>query len=300
MPVVGRNQSAQVLDIRGRLLLIDCGEGLQQALVRYHVPIQKIEVLLLSHIHGDHVFGIFGLLSTMGMLGRSSTLHIFAPGSFGPILKFFLSYYGDGLKFDIDFHKVDCPEPEVVWQTRTVEVLAFPLNHKIETYGYMVREKEPMLNVDKDAIARYGLTLTEIGTLKRGEDVVRPDGVIPNSEAAYKPFEPRSYAYVSDTAPFPQLPGWLSGVDLLYHEATYTEEFTDQAALRHHSTARQAALCAKQAGAGKLLIGHYSSRCRDIAIFERQAREVFPDVTAVSDGDVFDIPEKARKTSVQE
>ena len=289
MPVVNRNQSAQALQVHGRLFLVDCGEGVQNQMVRYRVPMMKLDSVFISHIHGDHVFGIFGLLSTLGMKGRRTPLNIFAPVSFGPILKFFLSYYGDGIAFEIRFTPLKMKAPEVILETKTAQVLAFPLNHGIETFGFLFREKELMMNVRKEAIAEYGLTLTEIGALKRGEDVLRPEGIIPNAAAAYKPFEPRSYAYVSDTAPFPEETEWLRGVTVLYHEATYLEELADQGALRHHSTTLQAASVARDAGVGRLLIGHYSSRTREAAPYEAECRKVFPETYAASDGDVYEI-----------
>ena len=289
-PVVGRFQSAHVLEVHGRSFLIDCGEGVQNRLAQYGVSLLKIDSVFISHIHGDHVFGLFGLLSTSGMLGRTAPLHLYGPAGLGPILKFFLSYYGDGLAFEICFKPLKMKRPETIFETRNVEVQAFPLNHGIDTFGYLFREKRPQYNVVKEAIGRYNLTLTEIGTLKRGEDVIRPEQVIPASEAAYMPYEPRSYAYVSDTAPFPELAGWVKGVDLLYHEATYLADLAEHARLRHHSTTLQAAQCALDAGAGKLVIAHFSSRCQDGAVYEKECRRIFPETYAAADGDVFDLP----------
>ena len=290
MPVKGRNQSAQALLVHGRLFLIDCGEGTQYRMVEEHVPMMKLDSIFLSHIHGDHVFGIFGLLSTLGMKGRQTPMNIFAPPAFGPMLKFFLSYYGDGVGFEIRFTPLKMKEPETILETKSIRVQAFPLNHGIETFGFRFEEKEPAFNVHKEAIGKYGLTLTEIGTLKRGEDVVRADGsVIPASEAAYKPFVPRSYAYCSDTAPFPEEALWLKGTTVLYHETTYLQELQDQGALRHHSTTLQAAALAREAGVQKLLIGHYSSRCAETAAYQAECRTLFPETYATSDGDSFDI-----------
>jgi len=289
-PVPERFQSAQVLSVRGRSFLIDCGEGVQTRLQQFGVSPMKIDSIFISHIHGDHVFGIFGLLSTMGMLSRPTPLNIYAPVSFGPILKFFLSYYGEGVGFEIRHIPLKMTEPETVYDTKSFEVLAFPLNHGIETFGFLFREKKPQLNVWKHMLSRYEFTLTEIGTLKRGEDVVRDDEVIRCTDAAYEPWEPRSFAYCSDTAPFPELPGWVTGVDLLYHEATYTAEHADLAEKRHHSTTLQAAQCALDAGAKRLVIGHYSSRERDASIYEAECRIVFPETYAASDGSEFDIP----------
>ena len=290
MPVRGRNQSAQALQVHGRLFLIDCGEGVQYSMVEHHVPMMKLDSLFISHIHGDHVFGFFGLLSTLGMKGRQTPLNIFAPPAFGPMLKFFLSYYGDGVGFEIRFTPLKMKEPETVLETKSIRVQAFPLSHGIETFGFRFEEKEPPFNVYKEAIEEYGLTLTEIGTLKRGEDVVRADGsVIPAAQAAYKPFVPRSYAYCSDTAPFPEEALWLKGTTVLYHETTYLQEFADQGAQRHHSTTLQAATVAREAGVQKLLIGHYSSRSTEVSQYQAQCRSVFPETYATSDGDSYDI-----------
>lgn len=306
LPTVNRSPSAQILDVRGRLFLIDCGEGVQTRLRKAGVSFLKIDIICISHIHGDHLFGIFGLLSTMGMLGRTGTLHIYAPKSFAPILKFFLSYYGDGLKYSIEHHPLAMKEPQIIFSSKSAELLAFPLNHRIETFGFMVREKMPMMNVRKEAISRYGLSLAEIGALKRGEDVVRPlpgpadtdspedeagieTMVIPNSEAAYIPYQPRSYAYCSDTAPFPELSGWIKGVDILYHEATFPASMAELAAATYHSTTLQAAACARDAGVKRLVVGHYSSRFPDVSPFLDELRSIFPDSYLGHEGEVIEI-----------
>ena len=289
MPVATRNQSAQALQVHGRLFLMDAGEGVQTQMVRYRVPMAKLEAVFISHVHGDHVYGLFGLLSTFGMGGRMVPLHVYGPANLRPFINFFLSY-NDWLPYEIVFHPVNTRFPEVVFETKSVTVTAFPLLHGIETYGYIFREKEPQWNVRKECIAEYGLTLTEIGTLKRGEDVVREDGtVIPLAEAAYKPFVPRSYAYVSDTAVFPGEAEVLKDVTVLYHEATFLQEHEDKAAARFHSTTLQAARVALDAGVSRLLIGHYSSRNLDHRLYEAECRTVFPESYAASDGDVFEI-----------
>ena len=289
MPVADRNQSAQALQVHGRLFLIDAGEGVQSQMVKYHVPMMKLEAVFISHVHGDHIYGLFGLLSTFGMGGRMVPLHVYGPGNLRPFITFFLSY-NEWLPFEIVFHQVNTRFPETIFETKTVEVVAFPLLHGIETYGYLFREKEPLWNVRKESIAEYGLTLTEIGTLKRGEDVHREDGtVIPMEEAAYKPYAPRSYAYVSDTAVFPGEVEVLKGTTVIYHETTFLAEHEDKASARYHSTTLQAARLALEAGASKLLIGHYSSRNMDSRLYEAECRSIFPETFAASDGDVFEI-----------
>ncbi len=290
LPTTERYPSAQVLNVRGRLFMIDCGEAAQIQIRKAGISFLKIEHMCISHIHGDHIFGFFGLLSTMAMLGRSAPLAIYGPKGFLPVLEFFKSTFGEGILFDIDFTALEMSEPEVIYENRNVELLAFPLNHRVETFGYMIREKMPQHNVRKEAIARYGLSLAEIGTLKRGEDVLRPDGeVIPNSEAAYIPYEPRSYAYCSDTAPFPQLKEWVKGVTLLYHESTFPAEMEEMAAKTYHSTTLQAAQTAKDAGVGRLLVGHYSSRFPTLDFFLDELRSIFPNTDLAHDMDVIEI-----------
>ena len=290
LPTTERYPSAQVLDVRGRLFMIDCGEGAQIALRKARVSFLKIEHICLSHIHGDHIFGIFGLLSTMGMLGRSSVLNIYAPASFSPVLEFFMTHFGDGVKYEINHVVLGMSEPETVYENRTVELLAFPLNHRVETFGFMIREKMPAYNVHKEAISKYGLSVAEIGRLKKGEDVVREDIVIPCAEAAYLPYVPRSYAYCSDTAPFPELTDWIKGVSLLYHEATFPADMSEMAEKTFHSTTLQAAKNALDAGAGRLLVGHYSSRFPSVDFYLDELRTIFPDTDLAHDGDVVEIP----------
>lgn len=295
LPTTERYPCAHVLNVCGRIFMIDCGEGAQIQLRNAGISFLRIEHICLSHIHGDHIFGIFGLLSTMGMYGRSSQLNIYAPKTFRPVLDFFLETFGEGIQFDINYVPLEMLQPEIVYSNRTVELLAFPLNHRVETYGFIIREKQPAYNVRKSAISEYGLTLTEIGTLKRGEDVVRFSSdtgesyIINNSDAAYIPYTPRSYAYCSDTAPFPELAEWVKGVTLLYHEATFPADMDEMAAKTYHSTTIQAAQTALQAGVGKLLVGHYSARYPSVEFFRSELQSVFPDSELAHDGDKIEL-----------
>ena len=297
MPVSPRMSSAHVLNVHGRSFLIDCGEGAQRSMVINHIGFSRLDAIFISHIHGDHLFGLFGLLSTLGMEGRTAPLFLYGPNALGSVVKFFLSFFGEGLPFEIKFTPLvynsprNVEEPMLVHSTRKLDVYAFPLDHGLDTFGYLFREKTPPFNVRKEFVERCSLTLTEIGTLKRGEDVIREDGsVIPASEAAYRPYNPRSYAYVSDTAYLPKVARWVKGVDLLYHETTYLADKEDRAAARHHSTTLQAARLALEASPGRLLVGHYSSHCQDVKMYEKECRTIFPETYAVSDGDVYDVP----------
>ena len=289
LPTTERYPSAQVLDVRGRLFMIDCGEGAQIQLRKAGVSFLKIEHVCLSHIHGDHIFGLFGLLSTMAMLGRTAPINIYAPKSFAPILDFYKTNFGEGILYEIRYFELGMTSPEIVYENRTLELLAFPLNHRMETFGYIIREKMPPFNIHKEAIEKYGLTLSEIGTLKRGEDVVREDMLIPAAEAAYLPFRPRSYAYCSDTAPFPELAQWVTGVNVLYHEATFPSQMAEMAQKTFHSTTLQAAQCALEAGVGRLLVGHYSSRFPSLEFYLDELRSVFPESYLTKDMDVVEV-----------
>ena len=295
LPTTERYPCAHVLNVRGRIFMIDCGEGAQIQLRKAGISFLRIEHICLSHIHGDHIFGIFGLLSTMGMYGRSAPLNIYAPKTFQPVLEFFMKSFGEGIQFQIKHIVLEMSQPEIVYSNRTVELLSFPLNHRVETFGFIIREKQPAHNVRKAAIAEYGFSLSEIGTLKRGEDVVRVSeqtgerSVIPNDAAAYIPYTPRSYAYCSDTAPFPELSEWVKGVTLLYHEATFPAEMEEMAAKTYHSTTIQAAQTAKEAQVGKLLVGHYSSRYSSVDFFRDELCSVFPNSELARDGDKIEL-----------
>ena len=254
MPISDRNPSAQMLTVNGRLFLIDCGEGTQKAMRLNHLSFLKVEAIFISHIHGDHLFGLFGLLNTMAMYGRSVRLDIYGPQPLGNILNFYNNYFGDGTLYEIAYHPLTSGSPEVVHTSKHITVTAFPLDHKIDCYGF-----------------RFDEIVTERHHLEN---------------PAYKA---KSYAYCSDTKPFPELAGWVRGVDLLYHEATYQQEMADKAAQRFHSTTVQAARCALDAGAGRLVVGHYSSRINDFDAFLAECREVFPQTFAANDGDTFEI-----------
>ena len=273
LPFSDRNPSAQALSVHGRLFLIDCGEGTQQRIRQEHLSFVKIEAIFISHIHGDHCFGLFGILSTMSLYHRIQPLHVFGPQNLGPVIKFFLSYFGQDLGYEIVYHPLSNKYPQIIagpesflpslkkgfgeessvpaYKCNVLQVTAFPLNHKIDCYGY------------------------------RFDEIVEP---------RRNPWKPRSYAYVSDTAPFPGLADYVKGADLLYHEATYPAELGGKAVQYYHSTTVQAASCARDAGAGKLLVGHFSSRVKDISRLQEECREIFPETIAVNDGDVFEIP----------
>ena len=295
-PTSSRFPSAHSLTVGGRLFLIDCGEGCQMQMAKYKLPFSRLDNIFISHLHGDHVFGLFGLLYTLDMTGRLTPLHIYAPEGLESLMKTVNDYFG-ALKFELVFHTVKCKKPVKIVDFKSLEVFAFPLRHRVETYGYLFREKEPQPNIIKSAIAEHKLTLAEIGTLKRGEDIVRrhKDGkteVLRCQDLTYRPFEPRSFAYCSDTTPFSKLKEWVKDVDLIYHEATYASDLKALSKTTAHSTSQDAAKVALAANAKKLVLGHFSSRYRSLDLLLGEAREIFPETFLAEEGMIFDIPMK--------
>lgn len=292
-PIVSRYPSAHVLNVHERLFLIDCGEGTQVLLKKYSISPYKINEIFISHVHGDHIFGLYGLLSSMSLKGRTLPITIFAPKQFASILSSFLKDFGNEINYEINHVIVSGQEPNVIYSNAKVEVFAFPLNHRIETYGYLFKEKEPSLNIDKEAIKAYNISHYEILRLKEGEDVIREDGeTLISKLLTYKPYSPRSFAYCSDTAQFDKLSDWVKDVDLLYHEATFTQELSEMATNTLHSTALQAATLATKANVGKLVLGHFSSRYKDLSNFELEAKEIFKNAFLGFEGARFNIPLK--------
>lgn len=260
---------------------------------RYGISLMKTGSIFLSHLHGDHVLGIFGLMSTLSMSGRREPLHIYAPEGFSRILDFFRSQFLERDCYPVIFHPLSSVVPEIVFGDGEMTVTALPLRHRVPTYGYLFREREPALNVRKEAVLAQSLSVKEILTLKEGRDVLRDDGtVLEAAGLTYRPYRPRSFAYISDTAAFDALPDMLRGVDLLYHEATFGDDCADKAAEMFHCTARQAGETALAAGAGMLVIGHFSSRYKDPSVLLAQAREVFPRTEMGWEGREFEVPLK--------
>ncbi len=291
MPTKNRYPTAQVLNIHDRLFLIDCGEGAQMQMRRCGISPLKISAIFISHLHGDHLFGLFGLLSTMSMLGRKGEFPIYAPAKLKDILDDHLKYFGEGMTFTPIVNAIDTGKPALIYENRAITVHTIPMKHRVAAAGFLFREKMPQLNVYKHAIVKYGLSITDIVQLKNGEDITLPDGEVVTSDGiTYLPYSPRSYAFCSDTAFSKKIVECVRGVDLLYHETTYQ---TDRAELAHetmHSTAAEAATVAKEAGVKKLLIGHFSSRYPNDNGFLHEAQSIFPNTDIARERETFEVP----------
>jgi ribonuclease Z len=258
---------------------------------KYRQKFGKINHIFISHIHGDHVFGIFGLITTFSLLGRKHDLHVYAHEQFREVIDFHLVKFAADLTYDIIFHVIPTRKTKIIFENDKLSVLAFPLKHRIPCSGFVFREKKPEKNIRREAIEKFNLSIAQVQEVKKGMDHVMDNGdIIPNEQLTLPDYKPRAYAYCTDTKFRPEITKYLHNVDILYHEATFAEKDKKLAKITYHSTARQAATIAKEASVGKLLVGHFSSRYKDTSVFEKECREIFPDSHAVNDGDSFEIP----------
>jgi ribonuclease Z len=289
-PTPKAHPSAQVVNLNEQYYLVDAGEGVQQQLIRRGISPLRLRAVFISHLHGDHCFGLFPLIATLGLEGKRTPLDIYAPAPMGDILEYHKKFFWDDLPYEVKWHEVKTTEHCIIFENKTLEVWSVPLRHSIPTAGYHFKEKEPQLNVDKFKITKYNLSISQIVAAKRGEDIVLSSGeVIPNSELTYIPFKPRSYAYLSDTNYSAKAAERVRGVDLLYHETTYAQSEEMWAKGRGHSTTFDAAKVALKAEAKRLIIGHFSSRYKDHAVLRDECRTIFENTDIANEGDTFTI-----------
>lgn len=290
LPARGRYPSAQLLNIRERLFLIDCGEGTQERLRMAQVNLGRIARVFISHMHGDHYLGLMGLISSMHLLGRTLPLDIHGPVELREVIELQLRVSKTYLRFPLRFHAVVHQSGALVYGDDRVTVTGLALRHRIESTGYLFREAprpRRLLKEMVDLIPHYARR-----SVKAGEDLTLLDGtVVPNAELTEAPTSPRSYAYCSDTAYEPALVPFLEGVDLLYHEATFAESLAARAKETMHSTARQAATLACDANVGRLLLGHFSSRYKDLDVLLAEAVENFPNTILAQEGCTYEVGE---------
>lgn len=290
LPTLKHNASAQIVEVRGKLFMVDCGEGTQTQLRRSHIRFTGVNTIFISHLHGDHCFGLIGMISTFGLLGRTAPLHIYAPKELKPMLDAQMELFCTGLEYEVIFHEVDTTVCKVIYEDRSLTVKSIPLIHRKPCSGFLFKEKPTLPHIRRDMIDAYGIPLSQINNIKNGADWVTDDGdVVPNARLV-KPAEPaRSYAYCSDTKYMPELHKMISGVSVLYHESTYCSDAKDKAALYNHSTAEEAAMVAKAAGAKKLVLGHFSARYEDENRFLEEAKSVFENTVLASEMNVIEV-----------
>ena len=292
-PTPHAHPSAQVVNLNEQYYLVDAGEGVQQQLIRRGINPLRLRAVFISHLHGDHCFGLFPLIATLGLEGKRTPLDIYAPAPMGEILEYHRRYFWDDLPYEVKWHEVRTTEHAIIMQNNTLEVWSIPLRHRVPTAGFLFKEKQPGRNVDKFKIEKYGLSIAQIVAAKRGEDITLEDGqIIPNDELTYIPYQARSYAYLSDTAYSAKAAERVHGVDLLYHETTYSTSEAMFAKGRGHSTTQEAAKAATLAEAKRLIIGHFSSRYKSHETLVEECRTIFPNSDIAAEGMTFNIEEK--------
>lgn len=291
-PIPGRWASGQYLKTGTTGVLIDCGEGLQIALQQHGLGWSSIDVILISHLHGDHIYGLPGLLTSWGLYQRNTPLTIIGPADLAPYLDAVFGYSYTRMPYPVHYIVVDAKvDRTLVYEDECIEVYTLPLSHRIPTVGYLVQEKERPRTILGTAIKEYQIPYKEIPAIKSGADYQAASGeVIPNALLTHDPPPIRSFAYASDTRPNPDLLPYIRGVDILFHEATFLHELVDQADLSGHSTARQAAEIAREAQVKQLIIGHFSPRYGDLRPLLAEAQAIFPNTALAKEGKVFVVP----------
>lgn len=290
LPTTRHNASSQVVKIGNKQFMIDCGEGTQLQLRRGHIHFSFINHIFISHLHGDHCFGLIGLISTFGLLGRTAPLHIYADPKLEELMRPHIGFFCKGMNYPLFFHHIDAQKHEVIFEDNTITVETLPQDHRIPCCGFLFKEKPKKRHLIGDVANYYNVPAYMRQAIKEGVDYTTPEGeTIPNRRLTREPDPSRSYAYCSDTLPCEANCEIIKGVDLLYHEATFAESERARALTTHHSTAADAATMAKRAGAKRLVIGHFSSRYDDNEILLQEATAIFPDTICADEGAIFNI-----------
>ena len=290
IPAYGRFPSSQVVNHNEHLFLVDCGEGTQIRLSQYGFRRGRIHHIFISHLHGDHFFGLMGILTTMSLLGRKKPLHLYSQSQIMEVIRVQLEVAQSRLLFEVILHPLDEVRQEVVYENEVLEVVVIPLKHRVPCWGFLFREKRLSRRFLAEKAEQHRIPFRMISRLKAGEDYVTPSGeVIKSSEVTADPPVPRSYAYISDSAYDEDLVPRIKGVDLLYHEATFDEANRKRAEQTFHSTAKDAARIASLAEAKQLLIGHYSAKFKSLDGLLTEAQEVFPNTLLAMDGKVYEV-----------
>jgi len=289
--------TAQYLEINNRSFLIDCGEGTQVQLRKYKIKFSRIDHIFISHLHGDHFFGLIGLISTFGLLNRRNDLHIYGPKGIKEIITLQLKLSNSWLKFELHFHELESTESDLIFEDEKVEVHTIPLEHRVYTNGFLFKEKQGDRKLNIEAIKEVPeIDICDYQNLKKGRDFKLENGeVIANFELTFDPTKQLSYAYCSDTVYKPSIVPQIKNVDLLYHESTFLEDRLDLTAQTKHSTAKQAAQIAREANVGQLILGHFSSRYDDLRAFENEAKSVFENVVLGEAGKSIEVKDAAEK-----
>lgn len=282
------NPTSQVLEIRERIFLIDCAEGTQVALRKNKIKFGKINHIFISHLHGDHFYGLIGLISSFSLLNRTTDLHIYGPEGIKEVILLQLKLAKAYTQYQLFFHELTSKESEVIYEDDKVRVATIPLRHRVYTNGFLFEEKQRERKLNAEALKTFKVDASQMHNLKAGKDYLTDDGtVISNSELTLDPRPSLRYAYCSDTEYFEELALQIRNVDVLYHESTFLQSEAHLCERTKHATAAQAAQIAKSASVKKLILGHYSTRYTGIELFKEEAQPIFPDVYLADDGKTF-------------
>jgi|SRR5690625_186220 len=287
-PRADAHPTSQVLNIRNHTFLLDCGEGTQRQLRRYKISFARIKHIFITHLHGDHVYGLIGFISTMALLRRHQDLNIYGPKGIKEMIEVQLRLSKSEPPFEINFHELERNDRQLIFEDHHVKVETIPLEHRIYTNGYFIQEKEAPRKLLIEEVEKYKIDKAFYNSIKAGKDVTLDDGtIIPNKKLTADPPPPKSYAFCTDTVYKPDIADQIKHATALYHESTFQEEHADLCEPTKHSTAKQAAMIAKKAQVEKLILGHYSSRYKSLDGFKTEAEEIFPNVELAEDGKVI-------------
>lgn len=282
------NPTSQVLDIQNHMFLIDCGEGTQVQLRKYRIKFSRINHIFISHLHGDHFFGLPGLISTFRLLGREKELHIYGPQGIKEAITLFLRLGDSWTNYPLIFHELEEKGQHLLFEDDKVCVKTIPLDHRVYTNGFLFQEKEAPRTLNVEAAKSFGIDKSQFNNIKKGMDGLDKNGnTIPNKKLTFDPDPPKSYAFCSDTVYRETVVPFIKDVDVLYHESTFLDSESHLCEKTKHSTAKQAAQIAKMAHAKQLILGHYSTRYKSIELFGKEAMEVFQNVELADDGKTF-------------
>lgn len=278
LPTTRHFPTSQIVNVRDKLFMIDCGEGAQLQFRKSHLKFSRLNHIFISHLHGDHCFGLLGLISTLNLLGRTAELHIHSPKGLETLLTPMLDFFNRQMTYKVLFHEFDTKEPMQIYEDRSLTVTTIPLRHRMPCCGFLFAEKRRPNHIIREMVDFYQVPVYELNRIKNGADYVTPEGKTVSSNLLTRPSAPsRSYAYCSDTIYLPSIVEQIKGVDLLFHEATFANEDAPRAKETFHTTAAQAAEIARKAEVKKLLIGHFSARYEDENILLQEASAIFPD-----------------------
>ncbi|MFP9098598.1 ribonuclease Z [Flavobacterium sp. RHBU_24] len=284
------NPTSQVLEIKNRMFLIDCGEGTQVQLRKHKIKFGKINQVFISHLHGDHFYGLIGLISTFALLGRKNDLHIYGPKGIKEVILLLLKVSNSWTSYNLYFHELESKEPEVIFEDDKVKVTTIPLRHRVYTNGYLFEEKNIERKLNIEAVENYGIDVVYYNKIKYGGDITLDSGeIVPNGLLTFDPPPAKSYAFCSDTTYLESIIPIIKDVDVLYHESTFLQSEEHYCETTMHSTAKQAATIALKANVGRLILGHYSTRYESIELFKQEAITVFENTELANDGKVFDL-----------